>query len=56
MARLPTTGRLWLDWAIVGALAVVVSVALAWQLGLWLGIVPLVVVLPLLWRGGGDER
>jgi hypothetical protein len=55
MARIPTTGRLWLDWIIVGAVAIAVSVVIAWQFDVWFGFVPFVLVLPLIWRRGGER-
>jgi len=40
-------------WIIVGAAAIALSVALAWLFDTWLGILPLVAVVPLVWRGRG---
>ncbi len=40
-------------WIIVGASAIALSVALAWLFDTWLGILPLVAIVPFVWRGRG---
>ncbi len=39
-------------WLIVGAIAVAASVLIAWLTESWLGVLPLVAVIPFWWRGG----
>jgi len=42
-------------WVAVGAIAVALSVAIAWLFDTWLGILPLVAVIPFVWRRGGRD-
>lgn len=42
-------------WIVVGAIAVAASVAIAWLTQSWLGVLPLVAVVPFVWRGGGRD-
>lgn len=57
MPRLPwSTGRGWLDWAIIIAVAVGLSVFVAWQFDVWFGFLPFVLILPLIWRSGSRSE
>jgi hypothetical protein len=40
-------------WIAVGAVAIALSVGIAWLFDTWLGILPLVAVVPVVWRRGG---
>jgi hypothetical protein len=57
MRRLPvSTGRSWLDWAILIVVAVGLSVFVAWQFDIWFGFLPFVLILPFIWRGGNRSE
>jgi len=42
-------------WFVVGAIAIALSVAIAWLFDTWLGVLPLVAVIPFVWRRGGRD-
>lgn len=42
-------------WVVVGAIAIAASVAIAWLFDTWLGVLPLVAVIPFVWRRGSRD-